>query len=362
MNVLFVIHDAHGWAGTERVTNLIANGLSEHFDVEVLSLCPPPHHACGYPYSPEVKLSYLPLAGGARHILGSNIHMLRFVRHRAPDVVILSGVGEIRHFLLVALLQRPHRPALIAWEHFNATYAANHPSRRIAARCCDFIVTLTHKDAETWRRVLAPRNVVCIPNPVPGFPDHPAGLETKRILALGRLEAQKRFDLLIDAFAVFARAHPDWSLRIRGSGSKEAELRNKLAARGLEDSVQILPPTHNVAEEYAGASMYAISSEYEGFSMTLVEAMAAGVPCVSFDCPEGPSEIIEDGQDGFIVPLYDVAALAERMGRLADDAPLRRRMGAAARQNIHRYEIGPIIERWSSLLRALGDVRLGDVK
>jgi len=205
--------------------------------------------------------------------------------------------------------------------------------------------------------VLAPRHVVCIPNPVPGFPDHPAGLDTKRILDLGRLETQKRFDLLIDAFAVFARTHPDWSLRIRGSGSKEAELRNKLAALGLEDSVQILPPTHNVAEEYAGASMYVISSEYEGFSMTLVEAMAAGVPCVSFDCPEGPSEIIDDGQDGFIVPLYDVAALAERMGRLADDAPLRRRMGAAARQNIHRYEIGPIIERWSSLLRALGDAK-----
>ena len=354
MKVLFVIHDAHGWAGTERVTNLIANGLSAYFEVEVLSLCPP-HHDSGYPYTPDVKLSYLPLQGGIRHILGANVHILRFVRQEAPDVIILSGVGEIKNFLLVAPLQRRHRPALIAWEHFNATYAAKHPSRRIAARWCDLVVTLTQKDAETWHRVLRPRNVVGIPNPVPAFPEHASRLDTKRILALGRLETQKRFDLLIDAFAVFARAHPEWSLRIRGSGSKEAELRSKRAAYGLEDNVQILPPTQNVAEEYAGASMYVISSEYEGFPMTLVEAMAAGLPCVSFDCPEGPSEIIEDGHNGFLVPLYDVAALAERMGRLTDDASLRRQMGAEARQDIRRYDIGSIIERWSTVLHALGD-------
>jgi glycosyltransferase involved in cell wall biosynthesis len=355
MKALFVINDAHGWAGTERVTNLIANGLSARLKIEVLSLHPRPQNVCGYPYNPEVKLSYLPLAGGIRHFLVSNAHMLRFVEQDAPDVIILSGIGEIRNFIMVASMRRRHRPKLIAWEHFNVAYASKHPSRRIAARRCDAIVSLTQKDAEDWLRLFKPRTVVTIPNPVPGFPDRAADLDSKRILALGRLENQKRFDLLIDAFALFAREHPEWCLRICGSGSKEAELRNKMFVLGLQDKIQILPPTHNVTEEYAGASMYVLSSEYEGFPMTLVEAMAAGIPCVSFDCPNGPAEIIKNDHDGFIVPLYDVVALAERMGRLADDVTLRRQMGAAARQNIHRYEIGPIIEQWSALLHNLGD-------
>ncbi|GAB6276940.1 MAG: glycosyltransferase family 4 protein [Rectinema sp.] len=354
MKVLFVINDAHGWAGTERVTNLIANGLSARLEVEVLSLRPRPQNACGYPYNPEVQLSYLPLAGGIRTFLASNVRVFRFTEQASPDVIILSGVGEIKNFIKVASPRRRHRPRLVAWEHFNAAYASRHLSRRIAARYCDVIVSLTKKDAEDWRQMLRPRAVVSIPNPVPEFPERAASLDTNRILALGRLEDQKRFDLLIDAFALFAQSHPGWYLRIRGSGSKEAELRDKICVLGLQDKMEIFPPTHDVAEEYAGASMYVLSSGYEGFPMTLVEAMAAGVPCVSFDCPDGPSEIIENDHDGFVVPLYDVVALAEKMGRLADDVTLRRQMGAAARQNIRRYEAGPILEQWSALLHGLG--------
>lgn len=355
MKVLFVINDAHGWAGTERVTNLIVNGLSSLLEIEVLSLCPPPQNACGYLYNPEVKLSYLPLSCGLRHLPATNAHILGFIEQDAPDVIILSGIGEIRNFMAIACMRKRHRIKLIAWEHFCLAYASRHPSRRIAARCCDAIVTLTTRDAEDWLRLFKPRTVVSIPNPVPEFPDHPASLDTKCILALGRLESEKRFDLLIDAFAIFAQGHPGWYLRICGSGSKEAELRNKMCILGLGDKIQILPPTHNVTEEYAGASIYVLTSEHEGFPMTLVEAMAAGVPCVSFDCPNGPAEIIENDHDGFIVSLYDVEALAERIGRLADDATLRNRMGATARQNIHRYEIGPIIEQWTALLYNLWD-------
>jgi hypothetical protein len=84
MKVLFVINDAHGWAGTERVTNLIANGLSARLEVEVLSLRPRPQNACGYPYNPEVKLSYLPLAGGIRTFLASNVRVFRFTEQASP--------------------------------------------------------------------------------------------------------------------------------------------------------------------------------------------------------------------------------------------------------------------------------------
>lgn len=356
MKVLFVINDAHGWAGTERVVNLIANGLSGRFDVEVLSLRPCPEKPRGYPYDPRVALSYLPLSSGAAGFLVSNARAAEFVARGSYDAVVLAGVGEIKYFLLVAFKigARRKRPKLVAWEHFNAAYTYKRLNRKAAARCCDAVVALTERDTEDWRRLLKPCGaIVAIPNPIPEFPDRAAPLDSARILALGRLEEQKRFDLLIDAFSVFAASHPGWTLRIRGSGSKEDEIKKKVSAFGLGSRVEILKPTDNVASEYVGASMYVMSSKFEGFPMTLVEAMAYGVPCVSFDCPNGPLEIIRDGQDGFIVPLYDVAALAGRMGQLADDAALRARMGAAARKNIGRYEIGPILERWAAFLEGL---------
>lgn len=355
MKILFVINDAHGWAGTERVVNLIANGLSGRFDVELLSLQPRPEKPRGYPYDPRVALSYLPLPSGSVHLPASNARAAKFVAQGSYDVVVLAGVGEIKYFLLVAFKigARGKRPKLVAWEHFNAACTYRHLNRKVAARCCDAVVALTEQDATDWRRLLKARSVVAIPNPVPGFPNHVAPLDSMRILALGRLEEQKRFDLLIDAFSLFATSRPGWTLRIRGSGSKEDEIKKKVSAFGLGSRVEILKPTDNVASEYLGASMYVMSSDFEGFPMTLVEAMACGVPCVSFDCPNGPLEIIREGQDGFIVPLHDVAALAVRMGQLADDAALRACMGAAARKNIGRYKIGPILERWAAFLEGL---------
>jgi glycosyltransferase involved in cell wall biosynthesis len=124
----------------------------------------------------------------------------------------------------------------------------------------------------------------------------------------------------------------------------------KSAELGLQNHMEILEPTTDVAAEYQNASIYAMSSKFEGFPMTLLEAMASGVPCVSFACPNGPSEMIKDGEDGYLVQPGDVAALADRLGGLADDAALRARMGAAARENIKRYDIVMITKHWDDVL------------
>lgn len=344
MRLLFAIRDANGWAGTERVLNLVANSLARHCDVEILSLNSRSTSGNGYLYNPDVKLSYLPVKGGALGEVIANFQIAAYVTHGKYDAVVVTGVGEIKHFLLAALW---HASKLVAWEHFNAAYTYKRLNRRFAARYCDAIITLTSQDSEDWKRLLCPHARVCqIPNPVPHFPDQASSLKNKRILALGRLEEQKRFDLLIEAYADFYRTHPGWTLRIRGSGSEKEALKSKVAERGLAHCVEILEPTSAVDAEYATAAIYAMSSKFEGFPMTLLEAMASGVPCVSFACPNGPSEIIHDGEDGFLVQPGDVAALAECMGRLADDETLRHQMGAKARNNIRRYDIGIISEKW----------------
>jgi len=348
VKLLFAIRDAHGWAGTERVLNLVANALAGNLDVEILSLSQRPTSERGYHYRQDVKISYLPVLGGALGVIAANLRAAAFIEKGDYDIAVLAGVGEIKYFMLAALR---HSAKLVAWEHFNAAYTHKRFNRKFAARFCDAIIALTSQDAGDWRRLLHPKaRVIQIPNPVPRFPERVSSLSTRRILALGRLEEQKRFDLLIDAFAIFHKTHPEWSLRIRGSGSMGEKLALKSAELGLQNHMEILEPTTDVAAEYQNASIYAMSSKFEGFPMTLLEAMASGVPCVSFACPNGPSEMIKDGEDGYLVQPGDVAALADRLGGLADDAALRARMGAAARENIKRYDIVMITKHWDDVL------------
>lgn len=351
VKLLFVIRDAHGWAGTERVLNLVSNALSDRHEVEILSLSPRPLGSIGYRYKEAIKRSYFPVSPGAIGAVASNFSLATFIGKRDYNAVVLAGIGEIKYFLLATLL---HHTKIVAWEHFNAAYTHKRFNRKFAARYCDAIIVLTSQDLADWKQLLSPKaKIVHIPNPVSSFPKHAAALTSRRILALGRLEEQKRFDLLLDAYAIFSRTHQDWMLRIRGSGSKEKELRSKVISLGLEERVEILDPTADVDAEYSDASLYAMSSKFEGFPMTLLEAMAYGVPCVSFACPNGPSEIIHDGEDGYLVRQGDVAALASRMSQVADDENLRRRMGEKARENIGRYDISRITDLWAAFFEEL---------
>ena len=170
-----------------------------------------------------------------------------------------------------------------------------------------------------------------IPNTVREIEPPQADMTAKRILAAGRLTPQKGFDMLIHAFAPVAAKHPDWELRICGARPEPARgCRRASTTWGWATRITLAGPSEDIPGEMAQASVYVLSSRFEGFPLVLIEAMAKGMAAVAFDCPTGPSDMIEDHQNGILVPALDVEGLSRGMLEFVEDEELRRRCGAAA--------------------------------
>jgi glycosyltransferase involved in cell wall biosynthesis len=192
--------------------------------------------------------------------------------------------------------------------------------------------------------------VLAIPNAVPDVQLGPGDPAAHKLIAAGRLENQKGFDLLLEAFGAVAAQHPDWTLDIFGRGSRREPLERLVVQLGLGDQVSINAPTDRLGERMRDASVFVLSSRFEGFPLVLLEAMAAGLAVVSFDCPTGPGEILTDGTSGLLVPAEDVLALAAALDRIMHDESLRRRLAAAAPAAVLPYSPRQVGRRWDELL------------
>jgi len=170
-------------------------------------------------------------------------------------------------------------------------------------------------------------------------------------LAIGRLVPQKGFDLLIEAVALVGPDVLDsWQVEILGEGPCREELQQLLVSRGLSDRVHLVGQVRDVVERLSRASLFVLSSRFEGFPNALTEAMAAGVASISFDCPTGPRELITPGVDGVLVPPGDVVALSKALTELMTSPDKRRRIGEAARVSMSKYAPNHVGDQWDGLI------------
>ncbi|MEU9145810.1 glycosyltransferase [Streptomyces sp. NPDC048349] len=216
----------------------------------------------------------------------------------------------------------------------------------------DRLLVLTAEDADLWIRA-GMQNVGSMPNPLPFMPQSPAPRTEKVVASVGRLAFEKGVDLLLDAWADAAPHHPDWVLRIYGAGLEEPALRAHCTALGLDDSVEWMGSTDDVLGALRGASVFAQASRAEGFPITLLEAMAAGVPVAAFDCAPGVREIVAHGEDGLLARLGNTMELAGHLDALMSDRALRDRLGDTAFQSVKRYSSAEITDRWEALFAFL---------
>ena len=216
----------------------------------------------------------------------------------------------------------------------------------------DKFVVLSQEDEGYWG---AMPNLCVIPNAALRMSDTYAEGDKKRVIAVGRLDYQKGFDRLIEAWRIVQqnKAYADWHLDIFGKGEWKEMLQARIDGCGLQNSVKLNYPTKEIGKEYMDSSMLVMSSNYEGFPMVMIEAMACGLPAVSFDFKCGPKDIIRHGENGLLVKNGDIQGLAEAMMKLMEDEELRRRMSVEARKVTETYSEEVVMKQWLSLFEGL---------
>ncbi len=221
-----------------------------------------------------------------------------------------------------------------------------------AVRRLDAFVALTHEDRHAWPPL---PNIHVIYNPSPYAPTGLATLDTTRVLAAGRLTYQKGFDILLDTWTIVHDLQPEWRLDIFGDGPDKEILEAQIDRLGLHNVITIHPPSVNIDREYLQSSVYVLSSRYEGLPMTLIEAMAHGVPGAAFTCKCGPRDVITDTVDGLLVsPEGSPEKLAEAILTLIENPTRRKEMGRRAAEKVQQhFSQEHIMAQWIELFTHL---------
>lgn len=229
---------------------------------------------------------------------------------------------------------------------------ASFRTRRLekAVRKLDRFVVLTKADKKDWQKVTP--EVEQIYNPLPFVSDEVSSLDEKRCIAAGRLENQKNFKDLVTAWKIVDARHPDWMLSIYGDGSQKESLQAQIESMGLKGKVTLEGRTNNVRKELLGSSCLVMSSRYEGFPMILLEALTAGLPIVSYDCPKGPSEIVTIGANGYLAKVGDTATLAQGICSVIADEELRKRFGDESKRRSENFTLEKTMEKWDNLFKS----------
>jgi glycosyltransferase involved in cell wall biosynthesis len=272
----------------------------------------------------------------------------RLFRAARPGGVIIAA--QVWAMEWVALADTAGMPVIgMSHESYQATKTSSRYARvkRYFAGAHRFLV-LSTADADSWARDQM-SNADVMPNPLHVTPSAHPDLTRPVVALLGRLSFEKGQDMMLEAWAEVTGRFPDWRLRLYGSGPDEEALRRQAAELGLTSTVEFRGTTADVEGALNDASIFALSSRVEGFPMSVMEAMAYGLPTVAFDCAPGVRELITHEADGLIVPPGNTMAFAEELARLMGDEGLRVKLGTRARSSVQRFSAGVVMDRWERM-------------
>ena len=383
MRIVYCIPHLYNSGGMERVLTQKVNWLAAHTDYEITivttELTPVGQSDVYFELDERVRVEALgidfnadyhkPLLskyiGHARRLRAYKRALINYIRANEIDLCISLGGKEVAFISTLPCrtmvefhFAKDHRQQLLDANHTEWFW---HVLGRIRTwqlvrdvRSVGQIVVLTEKDKQDWQQAGC-ANVKCIPNPcaLNSRKSKVESRKTKKVLAVGRLHEQKGFDMLLEAWNNVQRDNvqctKDWTLRIVGEGEQRKKLEEQIRDLHLSNVV-LAGRVENMVEEYAAASLFVLSSRYEGLPLALIEAMWCGVPCVSFDCPHGPAELLEDDR-GWLVPAMDVAGLAKQIAyAMSHSEEAMERAQRAQEYAYEKYSEANIMPQWVQLI------------
>ena len=315
-------------------------------------------------YTLGTNVSLINLGASDRFVLFYGKYRRRLRRcleELRPDICVSVGGNEIYALADIDFGGKKIAEYHFSHEKFLMKYGRNFLGRKYAElrnrilkkaiAKYDAYVVLTRKDQQDWKESCP--EVRQIYNPATFEEKRDAALDRRHVIAAGRLVEQKNYPDMLAAWEIVHRKHPDWVLDIYGEGKLRKRLAKEIGRRFPGGGVLLKGNCRKMNEAFLESSILVLSSHYEGFPMVLLEASACGVPMVSYDCPKGPSEIIEDGVNGILVRQYDVEGLAQGLCTLIEDDALRKRMGAKAKEMGARFPADGVMKQWVELFSEL---------
>ena len=345
-------------AGTERAVINLANNLDKNgYQVEILSL----YSDFGFPFfelSPNVNIKHLDIKlYGSLFKRGLQLFITinKLFKSIHNDFRIVIGTVHSLNLFLTIIKFFKRKNKYIGCEHidYDAATVLVIKFRKLLYPFLDSIVVLTNNDYHKYIIRDGLKNCIIIPNEISFYPDEIPFYSKKRIIAIGRFTLQKGFDILIDDIKDVLLSNPDWTLSIIGDGEMKGVLEKKIVNYKLDKQIFLKPFTTKIKEEFLDASIYIMTSRFEGLPMVLLEAKACGLPIISYDCPSGPKEIIKDGLDGFLVPFQNKQIFNEKLILLLKSEELRENMGRNAKKNALAFSPQHIYSKWLLIFNTL---------
>ena len=360
MKLLYITNGITAPAGLERVLSIKASYFSDvlNYEVHIITLNEL-NSKPFYEFSSNIIIHNVEIKRTISGYLFSYIKQIRSIVHTiSPDIISVCDDG-LKGLFVPMWLGKKHC-SIIYERHVSKTIqlGGNSPKllhklqfllMNIGARSYDKFIVLTNESTKEWPLL---NNIQVIPNPLPFYPKEKALLVNKKLITVGRFVPQKGYDRLIKLWPKIYNRYSDWTLHLYGTGPDEQLLKEIIENNNVK-GVYLHAPVKNIKDAYIDASIYVLPSRFEGFGMVLIEAMACGLPCVSFDCPCGPADIIKNDIDGFLVPINQEDLLIQKITLLMENNKLRESMGLEAKKNVSRYSVENVCNEWDILFKKL---------
>ena len=366
MKIVYLTDQTYLHGGIEKVLSQKTNYLSEVEGDEVIILTHSQHGKLPvYPFSKKIRVIDIGInyQAGTSYFHPRNLQ--KIVKHRRklkkvlaeikPDIVVSSSYGPDYYFIPEACGAVPSIK-----EYHTTAYFRKKPA---GAKGIILDYLTKRADCKYSRRILlnedevklySGNNLEVIPNPT-DLDSRTCNLTPKKIIAAGRISYQKNFEDLLTAFKLVEADFPDWEVHVYGENylGRQEEIQKMITESGLSDRFVFKGVTADLKETFLSYSVYAMTSVHETFPMVLLEALSVGLPIVSYDCPTGPSRIITDKEDGYLVPYLNSKIFAEKLAEVLANEEMRVKMGQKAKENAKRFEISKVMEKWKVLFNDL---------